>query len=432
MPWFESVRIAVQALWANRLRSMLTMLGLIIGVSATILVLALGVGTQKFLVDLFKNFGTNVVVIGEQRGQRTFQPLTLNDAQALSSQTSTIQRVAPFLDQRNVRVVWQSHNTSGRLFGITPELAQMLDFPIIRGRFFTQREVDVRARVVILGEDLSKELFMAEDPLGKQVLVNAQTVKAKNSNSKNFSSQNTAKDFSSKQTLVGSSQSMTVIGVVRRVAFGYLSPLERGIMIPLPVAQELLIPSDTSFGRKVSRIFIEAKPDENIEQVTFQAVNLLKRRHQVVEQSNFFVGNAQEEIDIYNNIARGMTVFLGFVAAISLLVGGINIMNVMLVSVKERTREIGLLKALGALEEDILTQFIIEAIVISMVGGVLGIGLGIGLVNLIAAFSPLKPEITPLSMVLAVGVSGGVGVFFGVFPAQQAAKLDPITALRTE
>jgi len=264
------------------------------------------------------------------------------------------------------------------------------------------------------------------------VLINAQTVKAKNSNSKNFSSQNTAKDFSSKQTLVGSSQSMTVIGVVRRVAFGYLSPLERGIMIPLPVAQELLIPSDTSFGRKVSRIFIEAKPDENIEQVTFQAVNLLKRRHQVVEQSNFFVGNAQEEIDIYNNIARGMTVFLGFVAAISLLVGGINIMNVMLVSVKERTREIGLLKALGALEEDILTQFIIEAIVISMVGGVLGIGLGIALVNLVAAFSPLKPEITPLSMVLAVGVSGGVGVFFGVFPAQQAAKLDPITALRTE
>lgn len=366
-------------------------------------------------------------MIGEQRGQRTFHPLTLSDAEALSSQTNTIQRVAPFIDQRNVRVVWQSHDTSGRLCGITPELAQMLDFPIVRGRFFTQREVDVRDRVVILGEDLSKELFITEDPIGKQVLINAQTVKAKNPNSKN-----TAKNSSSKLPLVGSSQTMTVIGVVGRVAFGYLSPLERGIMIPLPVAQELLIPSDTPFGRKVSRIFLEAKPDETIEQVTFQAVNLLKRRHQVTEQSNFFVGNAQEEINIYNNIARGLTVFLGFVAAISLLVGGINVMNVMLVSVKERTREIGLLKALGASEEDILTQFLIEALVISMVGGLLGIGLGVSFVNLIAVFSPLKPEVTPLSIVLAVGVSASVGVFFGILPAAQAANLDPITALRTE
>ncbi len=432
MAWFENVRVAVQALWANRLRSTLTMLGLIVGISAVILVLALGVGTQNFLKDLFKNFGTNVVVIGEQPGQRTFRPLTLSDAEALRSQTSAIERVAPFLDQRNVRIVWQSHNTSGRLCGITPELAAMLNFPIVQGRFFTQMEVDERARVVILGEALSQELFMAEDPIGKQVLLNSQTVKVKNSNSKTSNSQNPAKDSLSKPMLVGSSQTLTVIGVIRRVAFGYLYPLERGLLIPLPVAQELLIPSDTPFGRKLSRIFLEAKPDETIEQVTFQAVNLLKRRHQVTEQSDFFVGNAQEEINIYNNIAKGMTVFLGFVAAISLVVGGINIMNIMLVSVKERTREIGLRKALGASEEVILTQFVIEALVISMVGGLLGIGLGIGLVSSIATFSPLKPEVTPLSIVLAVGVAGGVGFFFGVFPAQQAANLDPITALRTE
>jgi putative ABC transport system permease protein len=203
-------------------------------------------------------------------------------------------------------------------------------------------------------------------------------------------------------------------------------------MIPLPVVQELLIPSITPFGRKVTRIFLEAKPDETIEQVTFQAVNLIKRRHQVTEQSDFFVGNAQEEINIYNNIARGMTAFLGFVAAISLLVGGINIMNIMLVSVQERTREIGLRKALGASEEVILAQFVIEALVISMVGGLLGVGVGIGLVSLVATFSPLKPEVTPLAIVLAVGVSGSIGFCFGVFPAQQSAKLDPITALRTE
>lgn len=432
MPWFENVRVAMQALWANRLRSVLTMLGLIVAISAVILVLALGVGTQKFLKDLFKNFGTNVVVIGEERGERTFRPLTMSDAEALQSQTSAIQTVAPFLDQRNVRIVWQSHNTSGRLCGITPEIAAMLNFPIVQGRFLTQTEVDERARVVILGEELSQELFRAEEPIGKEVLINTQTVKVKHPNRQTSNSQNPAKDSLTQPMLVGSSQTMTVIGVTRRVAFGYLYPLERGLMIPLPVAQELLIPSDTPFGRKVSRIFLEAKPDETIEQVTFQAVNLLKQRHQTTEQSDFFVGNAQEEINIYNNIARGMTGFLGVVAAISLLVGGINIMNIMLVSVKERTREIGLCKALGASEQVILTQFVIEALVISLIGGVLGITLGIGLVNLVAAFSPLKPEVTPLAIVLAVGVSGGVGVFFGVFPAQQAANLDPITALRTE
>lgn len=427
MPWFENVRVAVLALWANRLRSLLTMLGLIVGISTMILVVALGVGTQKFLKDLFKNFGTNVVVIGEQRGQPTFRPLTLSDAEALRSQASAIQRVAPLIDQRNVRVVWQSHNTSGRLFGLTPELTAMLNFPIVRGRFFTPREVDTRARVVILGEELSKELFTAEDPIGKQVLINTQTAKVKSPNSKDA-----APDSLSKSILIGSSQTMTVIGVIRRVAFGYLSPLERGIMIPLPVVQELLIPSDTPFGRKVTRIFLEAKPDETIGQVTFEAVNLLKQRHQVSEQSDFFVGNAQEEINIYNNIARGMTVFLGFVAAISLLVGGINIMNVMLVSVKERTREIGLRKALGASEEVILAQFAIEALVISVVGGLLGVGVGIGLVSLVATFSPLKAEVTPMAVVLAVGVSGSIGFCFGVFPAQQAANLDPITALRME
>lgn len=419
MPWIENVRVAVRALWANRLRSILTMLGLIIGISTLILVLALGVGTQKFLKDMFKNFGTNVVVIGEQPGQRNFRPLTLSDVEALRTQASTIQRVAPFLDARNVRVVWQSQNTSGRLFGLTPEIATMLNLPIVRGRFFTQKEMDEYARVVVLGEELSKELFMTEDPIGKQVLINSQIVKAK-------------KPKDQKAAKGSLSQAMTVIGVTQRLAFGYLHQLERGMIIPLPVAQQLLIPSDTPFGQKVTRIFLEAKPDETIEQVTFQAVNLIKRRHQVTAQSDFFVGNAQEEINIYNNIARGMTVFLGFVAAISLLVGGINIMNIMLVSVRERTREIGLCKALGASEEVILTQFVIEALVISVVGGLLGTSLGIGLVNLVAAFSPLKPEVTPIAIALAVGVSGGVGFFFGVFPAQQAANLDPITALRTE
>jgi putative ABC transport system permease protein len=426
MPWFENIRVAALALWDNRLRSGLTMLGLIIGVSAVILVVSLGVGIQKYLKDQFKTWGTNVVEILEQRGTKTFRPLTMADAEALRTQASTVQRMAPILEQRDARVLWQNRNTTGTIQGVTPEMAVMLNIPVVQGRFFTQKEMEERARVVVLGNELSQELFKAADPIGKTVSITSQT-----------SSQTSQISASQPQTqakpkLLVNNQTLTVIGVTKEGAFeGHLS-MGRGMMIPLPVVQELLIPSNAPFGRKVSRIFLEAKEGETIEQVTFQAVNVMRQRHQITKQDDFVTGNLQEQLNIYNNIARGMTVFLGFVAAISLLVGGINIMNIMLVSVKERTREIGLRKALGASEEVILTQFVIESLFIAVVGGLIGISLGVGVVTLVATFTPLKPEVTPLAMALAVGVSSGVGLFFGVFPAQQAANLDPITALRTE
>jgi putative ABC transport system permease protein len=428
MPWFENIRVAALALWDNRLRSGLTMLGLIIGVSAVILVVSLGVGIQKYLKDQFKTWGTNVVEILEQRGTKTFRPLTMADAEALRTQASTVQRMAPILEQRDARVLWQNRNTTGTIQGVTPEMAVMLNIPVVQGHFFTQKEMDERARVVVLGNELSQELFGAADPIGKTVSITSQT-SSQTQTSQVSASQPQTKE---KPKLLVNSQNLTVIGVTKEGAFeGHLS-MGRGMMIPLPVVQELLIPSNAPFGRKVSRIFLEAKEGETIEQVTFQAVNVMRQRHQITKQDDFVTGNLQEQLNIYNNIAQGMTVFLGFVAAISLLVGGINIMNIMLVSVKERTREIGLRKALGASEEVILTQFVIESLFIAVVGGLIGISLGVGVVTLVATFTPLKPEVTPLAMALAVGVSSGVGLFFGVFPAQQAANLDPITALRTE
>ena len=426
MPWFENIRVAALGLWDNRLRSGLTMLGLIIGVSAVILVVSLGVGIQKYLKDQFKTWGTNVVEILEQRGTKTFRPLTMADAEALRTQASTVQRMAPILEQRDARVFWQNRNTTGTIQGVTPEMAVMLNIPVVQGRFFTQKEMNERARVVVLGNELSQELFGAADPIGKTLSITSQT---SSQTSQISASQPQTKE---KPKILVNSQTLTVIGVTKEGAFeGHLS-MGRGMMIPLPVVQELLIPSDAPFGRKVSRIFLEAKEGETIEQVTFQAVNVMRQRHQITKQDDFVTGNLQEQLNIYDNIARGMTVFLGFVAAISLLVGGINIMNIMLVSVKERTREIGLRKALGASEEVILTQFVIESLFIAVVGGLIGISLGVGIVTLVATFTPLKPEVTPLAMALAVGVSSGVGLFFGVFPAQQAANLDPITALRTE
>jgi putative ABC transport system permease protein len=418
MPWFENIRLAASALWANRLRSGLTMLGLIIGITAVILVVSLGIGIQKYLKEQFKTWGTNVVQIDEQGGQRQSRPLTLADADALRTQVTTARRVAPVLDG-NARIIWKNKDTTGSIQGMTPEMSAMLSIPVVKGRFFTQGEMKKRARVVVIGNELSQEIFGNEDPVGKTILINVQT-------------QQKTQTSKEKPKIISVSQTLTIVGVTQKGAFEGFITMSRGLMIPLSLTQELLIPSNTPFGPRVSRILLEAKENESIEQLTFQAVNVMKKRHQITQQDDFGVANLQGQLDVYNKIASGLTIFLGFVAAISLLVGGINIMNILLVSVKERTREIGLRKALGASEEVILAQFVIEALFISIVGGLLGVALGVGLVSLVGILSPLKPEVTPLAILLSVGVSGAIGLFFGVFPARQAADLDPITALRTE
>jgi putative ABC transport system permease protein len=427
MPWFENIRLAASALWANRLRSGLTMLGLIIGITAVILVVSLGIGIQKYLKEQFKTWGTNVVQIDEQGGQRQSRPLTLADADALRTQVTTARRVAPVLDG-NARIIWKNKDTTGSIQGMTPEMSAMLSIPVVKGRFFTQGEMKKRARVVVIGNELSQEIFGNEDPVGKTILINVQTQQKTQTSSE----QNSKQAKKEKPKIISVSQTLTIVGVTQKGAFEGFITMSRGLMIPLSLTQELLIPSNTPFGPRVSRILLEAKENESIEQLTFQAVNVMKKRHQITQQDDFGVANLQGQLDVYNKIASGLTIFLGFVAAISLLVGGINIMNILLVSVKERTREIGLRKALGASEEVILAQFVIEALFISIVGGLLGVALGVGLVSLVGILSPLKPEVTPLAILLSVGVSGAIGLFFGVFPARQAADLDPITALRTE
>jgi len=203
-------------------------------------------------------------------------------------------------------------------------------------------------------------------------------------------------------------------------------------MVPLPVAIESLIESDSPFGKKVAGILVKGKPDTTVDEMTFEVKNLMRLRHNVTDKEDFIIGNIQEIIDIFNNVALGVAILLGMTAAISLLVSGIGITNVMLVSVTERTREIGLRKALGASEEVILTQFVMEAVLLSLVGGLIGVLLGIIGAVAIGHFSPVKPEVTVWSMLLAVGVSVGAGIFFGVLPAQRAANLDPIIALRSD
>lgn len=401
MPWYENLRVAATALWANRLRTVLTMLGLIIGVGAVIMVLAIGIGSQKFVREQFSSFGTNILIVGEDESGRAVRPLTVYDMEAMRTQIGAVDRASGLMAAEG-RAVWNSKNADARMYGVEPELARMLNWTLVKGRFFSEQEVRERAHVVVIGEDLNKELFGAEEALGKKMLINGQTV--------------------------------SIVGVVRRqTAFkGFLRYVERGALMPITFVQESLIPSETPFGRRISLIFLETRPGATIEQMTFQVTNLLRQRHQITGEDDFFIGNAQQILNVFNTIAAGLTVLLGLIAAISLLVGGINIMNIMLVSVKERTREIGLRKALGASEEVILMQFIIEAVLVSAVGGFIGMLFGIGLSAAIAAVSPLKPEVTPFAIILAVVVASGIGLFFGIFPARQAARLNPIDALRTE
>lgn len=400
MNWLENLKLAADTLWVNRLRSLLTMLGLIIGISSVILVTALGVGAQQFVKEQFQDLGSNVIALFDQ-GPRIEgrQPLTLTDAEAICTGAATVQNVAP-IAYGDGQVVWSNRNLQVQINGTPTSLAEIIKINYIKGRYFTFVEIAERARVVIIGERLSKQLFNYEEPIGKTVILN--------------------------------NQPMIVVGVTRRGFFESWVDLDRGLMVPLPLAIESLIESDSPFGKKVAGILVKGKLDTTVEEVTFEVKNLMRLRHNVTNKEDFIIGNIQEIIDIFNNVALGVSILLGVTAAISLLVSGIGITNVMLVSVAERTREIGLRKALGASEEVILTQFMMEAVLLSLVGGLMGVLLGvIGAVG-IGQFSPVKPEVTVWSVLLAVGVSLGAGIFFGVFPAQRAANLDPIVALRSD
>jgi putative ABC transport system permease protein len=399
--WPESLKVAVDSLWANRLRSLLTIIGLIIGISSVIFVLAFGVGAQQFVKQQLQSLGSNVVGVLDEGGPRTQgkQPLTLADVEAIRTQASTVQNVAPLLYGQG-KLTRNNLTAQGRLTGAPASLAEILTITYARGRYFTHAEIESRSRVVILGEELSKQLFQYEDPIGKTVIVNNQT--------------------------------LTVVGITRSgiLPLNWVDP-NQGLLIPLPLAMESFLESDSPFGKKVGGLLVQGKQDNTIEDVTFEVKNLLRLRHNVTDKEDFIIANVKSVLDLISNVALAITIVLTLTAAISLLVSGVGITNIMLASVLERTREIGLRKALGASEEVILTQFVIEAVLLSSVGGILGVLLGIFGAVVARQFSPVQPEITLWSVLLAVGVSVGTGILFGIAPAQRAANLDPIVALRS-
>lgn len=400
----ESVNMAVKTLTANKLRSTLTMLGIIIGNASVITMVGVGQGAQRYASEQFESLGPNVLFIipgGEGSQNRSIdvpRTLTLEDAQAIESQVPTISAVAPQL-QSQQRMTYRNRTSQSMVSGVTPDYVPVRDFNVERGRFFTELEVQRRARVVALGADLAKRLFDDSDPIGQEIRI-----------------RNT---------------SFQVIGVMEAKGAFLGSNQDDVALIPITTMTSQIVGRTSPYGTSISFINVSARDAASINAAQFQITNLLRRRHKVVNENDFTIRNQKDALEIVGNVTGALTVMLAAIAGISLLVGGIGIMNIMLVSVRERTQEIGLRKAIGASQSDILTQFMIEAIILSAIGGLIGTGIGVAGITLVGAVTPLQAGVSGVAILVSVSVSGGIGLFFGVFPARQASKLDPIVALRS-
>ncbi|HEY9699865.1 MAG TPA: ABC transporter permease [Trichocoleus sp.] len=404
MDMFESVNMAVKTLTANKLRSALTMLGIIIGNASVIAMVGVGQGAQRYASEQFESLGPNVLFIipGSDQARRNTldlpRSLTLEDAEAIETQVPTISAVAPQL-QSQQPITAGNKRASSTILGTTPAFMTVRDYKVDRGRFFSEIDVQRSNRVVALGSDVAKKLFADQNPVG-------QTIRIKNI-------------------------SFEVIGVMVAKGAFLGSNQDDTVFLPITTMSSRLTGNTSPYGTQVTFISVNAKSEDTINAAQFQIANLLRLRHKVTTEDDFTIRNQKDALQVVGNVTSALTLMLAAIAGISLFVGGIGIMNIMLVSVRERTQEIGLRKAIGASQQDILTQFMIEAIILAAIGGAIGTAIGVGGITLISAVTPLKAGVSPVAIVMAVGVSGGIGLFFGVFPARQAAKLDPIVALRS-
>jgi putative ABC transport system permease protein len=400
----ETIRMAGQTLVANKMRSSLTMLGIIIGNASVIGMVGIGEGAQKLAADQFESLGPNVlfVVPGTREARRTTldlpKTLVLADAEAIASQVPSINGVAPQINSR-LLVSYRDKNLDTLILGVTPEFLTVRSFNIAQGRFFTEIDIKRNNRVAIIGSEIAKQLYNNQSPIGKNIRV------------RNVSFQ--------------------IIGVMESKGSFLGTNQDDIVYIPLSTMANQIVGNTSPFGIELSFISITAKDGNSISAAKFQIENLLRLRHKITRENDFDVQTQKDILEIVGTITDALTILLAAIAGISLLVGGIGVMNIMLVSVTERTQEIGLKKALGARPKDILTQFLIEAIILSISGGLLGTIIGISGVILVSIIFPLPATVSVSAIILAVSVSGGIGLFFGVFPAQRAAKLDPIVALRS-
>jgi len=403
-----SLRIALRALMVNKMRSVLTMLGIIIGVGAVIAMIAVGSGAKQRIADQIASMGSNMLIVlsgsstsgGLRFGTGTVPTLKVDDAKAILAEIPSVKYVAPSLGGV-AQVVFGNQNWSTVINGTTPEALDIREWPLVSGRPFTQQDVDGATKVCLLGKTVVENLFGGVDPIGQIVRIKKVP--------------------------------FTVIGVLASKGQStHGTDQDDTIWVPLTTAQKRLF--GMQFPGMVRIIAVQARSPEVMNETENQITDLLRQRHRLPpsQDNDFSVRNLTEIASSAEQSARVMSLLLGAIASISLIVGGIGIMNIMLVSVTERTREIGIRIAVGAKGRDILLQFLIESLVLSLIGGTMGIGIGILGTLILSNFTEWPILFSVKAILLAFLFSGSVGVFFGFYPARKASMLNPIEALRYE
>ncbi len=380
------------------------MLGIIIGNASVIAMIGIGEGAQKYIAKELESLGPNVlfVIPGNRETQRISldvpKTLVLADAEAIATQVPSVQSVAAEYNSREL-VTYRNKNTNINVIGTTPEFLPVRQFDVGKGRFLTNLDIQRSNQVAVLGATLAERLFGNTNPVGQQLRL------------KNVSFQ--------------------VIGVLQAKGSSLGVDYDDAALIPVTTMANRIAGRTSPYGIELTYLVAAAKDADSVDAAEFQITNLLRLRHKLTGEDDFSIRTQKDALETVGKITGALTVMLAAIAGISLFVGGIGVMNIMLVSVTERTQEIGLRKAIGAREQDILIQFMIEAVILSAAGGVLGTLIGVGGSLLVGAVTPLQAGVSPVAILMAVSVSGGIGLFFGVVPARRAAKLDPIVALRS-
>lgn len=403
----ETVQMAISALWANKMRSLLTMLGIIIGVGAVIAMVSIGMGVRKQVEDSIASLGSNMLIInasatknaaGVRQAAGSNVRLKLDDAEAIKKKIKDVEYVSPQV-QRNYQIVNGNQNWNTQVVGVIPDYMYIRSLSIANGTFITEKDVESRARVAVIGTTVASNLFGEDvNPVGKNIRINNDPFKV-------------IGILESKgQSSVGQDQDDTVI-------------------VPLTTAMTRIMAIDY-----VQQISVQVVSADKMDSVQAEIENLMRQRHKITgdKEDDFTVRNLTSIMETMTSTSTMLTILLGSVAGISLLVGGIGIMNIMMVSVTERTREIGIRKALGATYNNIMFQFLIEAVFVGIIGGLIGVGVGVSLATAIAQFGGFTTVITIEPIIISFMFSVGISLFFGIYPARKAAKLDPIEALRYE
>ncbi|MBU1679793.1 MAG: ABC transporter permease [Bacteroidetes bacterium] len=405
MKWNNIIKVAFKGIMKARMRSLLTTLGIIIGVAAVIVMVSIGEGAQADIEDQIRSLGSNMIIIfpgssrsgGVHRGSGSFNRFTMEDVELLQKEATQIKALSPIV-RSGGQVIGGGQNWNTSIYGVAPEYTTIREWKVVTGEFFTDKEVRSRAKVAVLGKEVAKNLFPNQNPVSENIRIRNVPFK--------------------------------VIGVLDEKGQNATG----GSNDDLILAPSSTVLNRLSGGRHIHYIYASAVSVEKIGAAQEELASIMRKAHKIKpgEDDDFQIRNQSEITEAASESSKVMTLLLGAVAGVSLIVGGIGIMNIMLVSVTERTREIGIRLSIGARSSDILIQFLIEAIVLSLVGGLIGIFVSLAVIYVLNEFSDLRAIINPTIIFVSFLFAGAVGVFFGFYPARKAASLNPIDALRYE